>query len=516
MLVMALEDYDEVTGTADKAAIMMPGRGRAEPRRSRAVGSAEEGLLVSLDRKGEVDLPFIASLYGEARGARWSRSWETSSTETPTTRRWQTADDVPLGERPARSSPSPSGRGRSTPGTPRPCGPSSPRTCSPATSTPTSGHPGFPTGDVRAFAAELFGVPLASIASATSRRTPSGASRPTTHAERSVAATADFGTARANGTTLLELALNLRTPVDLRHRRPRRPRGAGREPGGDARRAGEAGAHQGAVQAVGLLRPRADRAAGAHLQRHLQQPPAPGLRRLAPRLPRHEPGHHAPPAPGGRRLAGDERREHAPGPRRRGREDLHDGRHRHEAAAGGAREEADDTSVPNHMLEQFAREFLQLYPNARLLVAGQGRPGEGPAEAAHREDRERRVGRRSSSPNSGFERIGDVAGTTRRGSSASRSPSTTALLVDRAGIDSRPPEHHQDASRSRRRAARSGSRTLLAEDKKDDGLVFDELGRRPPLRRRGPLLQEPRDADQDGAGRGHPDGRVASGRSTSS
>jgi N12 class adenine-specific DNA methylase len=25
--------------------------------------------------------------------------------------------------------------------------------------------------------------------------------------------------------------------------------------------------------------------------------------------------------------------------------------------------------VPNHLVEQFAREFLQLYPNARLLVA---------------------------------------------------------------------------------------------------------------------------------------------------
>src|SRR5881275_1365923 len=25
--------------------------------------------------------------------------------------------------------------------------------------------------------------------------------------------------------------------------------------------------------------------------------------------------------------------------------------------------------VPNHLLEQFGREFLQLYPNARLLVA---------------------------------------------------------------------------------------------------------------------------------------------------
>ena len=25
--------------------------------------------------------------------------------------------------------------------------------------------------------------------------------------------------------------------------------------------------------------------------------------------------------------------------------------------------------VPNHLLEQFSREFMQLYPNARLLVA---------------------------------------------------------------------------------------------------------------------------------------------------
>ncbi len=26
--------------------------------------------------------------------------------------------------------------------------------------------------------------------------------------------------------------------------------------------------------------------------------------------------------------------------------------------------------VPNHMLEQFARECMQLYPDARLLIAG--------------------------------------------------------------------------------------------------------------------------------------------------
>ena len=29
-------------------------------------------------------------------------------------------------------------------------------------------------------------------------------------------------------------------------------------------------------------------------------------------------------------------------------------------------------AIPNHMLEQFSREFMQLYPNAKLLVAEQG------------------------------------------------------------------------------------------------------------------------------------------------
>ena len=79
----------------------------------------------------------------------------------------------------------------------------------------------------------------------------------------------------------------------LRHDPRRRPRGAGRQPGGDARRPREAEADQGAVPLLGLRRPRPHRAAGAALQRHLQQPAPPPLRRLAPRLPRHEPDHHA-------------------------------------------------------------------------------------------------------------------------------------------------------------------------------------------------------------------------------
>ena len=50
---------------------------------------------------------------------------------------------------------------------------------------------------------------------------------------------------------------------------------------------------------------------------------------------------HAAAAPEGRRLARHEQRQHAAGPRRRRRQDLHDGRHRHEDEAGRADQEAD-------------------------------------------------------------------------------------------------------------------------------------------------------------------------------
>ncbi len=66
MLVMSLEDYDEVTGKAAKAAIMTKDVvGKTPP--VTAVKSAEEGLLVSLNQRGAVDLPFISQLYGKPR-----------------------------------------------------------------------------------------------------------------------------------------------------------------------------------------------------------------------------------------------------------------------------------------------------------------------------------------------------------------------------------------------------------------------------------------------------------------
>ena len=68
MLVMSLEDYDEVTGKAAKAAIMTRDVvGKTPP--ITHVRSAEEGLLVSLNQRGTVDLPYIASLYGKPEEA---------------------------------------------------------------------------------------------------------------------------------------------------------------------------------------------------------------------------------------------------------------------------------------------------------------------------------------------------------------------------------------------------------------------------------------------------------------
>ena len=68
MLVMSLEDYDEVTGKAAKAAIMTKDVvGKAPP--ITHVRTAEEGLLVSLNQRGSVDLEFIAGLYGKPEAA---------------------------------------------------------------------------------------------------------------------------------------------------------------------------------------------------------------------------------------------------------------------------------------------------------------------------------------------------------------------------------------------------------------------------------------------------------------
>src|SRR2546428_13352860 len=90
MLVMALEHYDDSRGTAIKAAIMHHDVvGRHAPMTT--VQSAEEGLLVSLDQRGVVDLPYIATLY-DAPVRQIIAELGDLIYQDPDTQAWHTAD----------------------------------------------------------------------------------------------------------------------------------------------------------------------------------------------------------------------------------------------------------------------------------------------------------------------------------------------------------------------------------------------------------------------------------------
>src|SRR5262249_40076792 len=81
---------DDVTGKAAKAPILLKDVvGKSPPITS--VASAEEGLLVSLDRKGEVNIGFIAGLYGKPGIAIIDELGDLIY-QDPATRNWQTAD----------------------------------------------------------------------------------------------------------------------------------------------------------------------------------------------------------------------------------------------------------------------------------------------------------------------------------------------------------------------------------------------------------------------------------------
>ena len=131
--------------------------------------------------------------------------------------------------------------------------------------------------------------------------------------------------------------------------------------------------------------------------------------------------------------------------------------------------------MPNHLLEQFAREFQQLYPNARLLIAGK--------DDFTRERRKPLTAKIATGDwdaiimtHTQLRAIGMSRDYQERvPARADRGIRTIAARRHAVGRRPRPPQHHQD-----HRKAEGGReerlKDLLAEDKKDDGLVFDELG----------------------------------------
>jgi len=469
MLVMALEDYDEGTGKAAKAAIMIRDVVGPTPPITQ-VRSAEEGLLVSLNQRGAVDLPFIGTLYGKPKAQIVAELGDLIFPD-PESKTWQTADAYL------------SGNVRAKLAAAEAAGPQyqrnvtalravQPEDVLPGDIDAGLGAPWIPERDIQAFAADLFHVGPSSVPIAHLKKDAVWSIDAGYDAKASVAATSEYGTARANGTWLLDLALNMKTPTiyDTIQAGDREERVVNPEATMAAREKQKLIKEQFRSwiftdperteklvriynDTYNNLRPRLFD--GSHLD-------FPGMNQTIRLNPHQKDAVWRVMSSGNTLLA------HVVGA----------GKTYTMSTAGMKLKQAGLRKkpmyvVPNHLLEQFAREFMQLYPNARLLVAAK--------EDLTRDRRKFLTAKIASGDwdgiivtHSSFERIG-----------MSRDYQEKFLLEQIAEYDELLREHAgaKGANRNliktieKQKAARAERlKDLLAKDKKDDGLVFDELG----------------------------------------
>ena len=468
MLVMSLEDYDDETGQARKAAIMHKDVvGKKPPITS--VSSAEEGLLVSLNQRGVVDLEFISSIYGKDRQTIIADLGDFIFPD-PSSKSWLTADAYLSGDVRAKLLAA------------QQAGPAfarnvealkrvQPEDVLPGDIDATLGAPWIPASDIQAFAAQVFHVSPSSVPVAHLKRDAFWSLDAGYDARASVAATSEFGTNRANGTWLLDLALNMKSPTiyDTIQSGGREERVLNQEATMAARekqklikerfRSWVFSDPERTERLVRIyndtynnLRPRLFD--GGHLD-------YPGMNRTIKLRPHQNDAVWRGISSGNSLLA------HVVGA----------GKTYTMAATGMKMKQAGLIKkpmyvVPNHLLEQFAREFMQLYPNARLLIASK--------EDFTRERRKTLTAKIASGDwdgiivtHSSFERIG-----------MSSDYQEKFLLEQIAEYDQLLREHAADRGANRnliktiekQKAARCERlKDLLAEGKKDDGLVFDEL-----------------------------------------
>jgi N12 class adenine-specific DNA methylase len=469
MLVMSLEDYDEVTGKAAKAAIMTKDVvGKTPP--VTHVRSAEEGLLVSLNQRGSVDLAFIATLYSKPEDQVIAELGDLIFQDTES-KAWQTADAYLSGNVRAKLA----AAERADPAYARNVEALrrvQPEDVLPGDIDANLGAPWIPESDIQAFAAALFHVEPSSVPVAHLKKDAVWSLDADYAARQSVAATSEYGTARANGTNLFELALNMKTPViyDIINHGDREERVVNQEATLAAREKQKLIKERFRTwvftdpdrterlvrlynDTYNNLRPRLFD--GSHLD-------FPGMNQTIRLRPHQKDAVWRGMSSGNTLLA------HAVGA----------GKTFTMAATGMKMKQASLIQkpmyvVPNHLLEQFSREFMQLYPNARLLFAAK--------EDLTRDRRKHLTAKIASGEwdgiivtHSSFERIG-----------MSRDYQEKFLTEQIAEYDQLLREHAADRGANRnliktiekQKAARvERLKDLLAEDKKDDGLVFDELG----------------------------------------
>lgn len=469
MLVMSLEDYDEVTGKATKAAIMARDVVGRKPPITR-VSTAEEGLLACLNEHGCVFTDHIASLYGKPEQQVVAELGDLIFKD-PQTGKWETADAYL------------SGNVRDKLAIAQQAGPEfdrnvnaleqvQPEDVLPGDIDANLGAPWIPASDVQAFVAELLKVEPDTVPVAHLKKDAVWSLDAGYAAKASVAATSEFGTARANGTWLIELALNMKSPTiyDTIQTGDREERVVNQEDTMAARekqklikerfRSWVFSDPDRTERLVRIyndtynnLRPRLFD--GSHLD-------FPGMNQ-ALTLRQHQKD-----AVWRGMSSGNTLLAHVVGA----------GKTFTMSATGMKMKQAGLIKkpmfvVPNHLLEQFAREFMQLYPNAKLLVAAK--------EDLARDRRKFLTAKIASGEwdgivvtHSSFERIG-----------MSRDYQEKFLTEQIAEYDQLLLEHAAERGANRnliktiekQKAARAERlKDLLAGDKKDDGLVFDELG----------------------------------------
>ena len=229
------------------------------------------------------------------------------------------------------------------------------------------GAPWIPERDIQAFAADLFHVDPSSVPVAHLKKDAVWSIEADYAAKASVAATSEYGTARANGTWLLELALNMKSPTIYDP-----------DPDDPDKRVVNQEATMAAREKQKLIKERfrswvftdperTERLVRIYNDTYNNLRPRlfdgshldfPGMNQTIHLRPHQNDAVWRGMSSGNTLLA------HAVGA----------GKTFTMAATGMKMKQAGLIKkpmyvVPNHLLEQFSREFMQLYPNARLLVA---------------------------------------------------------------------------------------------------------------------------------------------------
>lgn len=210
MLVMSLEEYDEVTGMASKAAILREDVVGTREAIS-TVTSAEEGLLVSLNQTGQVDLELIARLYGKDQQT-VLEELEDLIFENPTSGEFETVD-VYLSGNVRQKLAAAEAAGEAFQPQIDALRAVQPPDVLPGDIDAALGSPWIPTEEIKTFAAELFGTPADAVRIGHVQREAAWSVSAEVTVERSVGSTSEYGTSRALGTWLLDLALNQKSPT---------------------------------------------------------------------------------------------------------------------------------------------------------------------------------------------------------------------------------------------------------------------------------------------------------------